>query len=340
MGSLRQAVCLAVAATVCWFSRVPAQAQGVFPGTWRSSTLGQLAALPEGREGACADFSSALVGSVGEDRIYLLHGFTSSGDTTDVRAYDIDTNTWLDPAPTVGAGVPAKAEGAGVAVGGLVYCVGGRSGGSATANVTVYDPTANTLANVAPMGTARAGVAVEKWGKFIYAFGGRSTPSGPCSGDPLDSAERYDTTTNTWSPINPPPTPVTDATAVSKGGKIYLIGGCTAQGLANVTGDVQIYDPGTGSWSSGPIMPTARASLAAEVLGNTIYAIGGLGSGGSNLDVVEALDLDKATWTAGLTPKPTPSSEVQAVAHGGTLYLPGGGSFGVASSVFEAFRRK
>jgi len=45
------------------------------------------------------------------------------------------------------------------------------------------------------------------------------------------------------------------------------------------------------------------------------------------------------TWFGPLTPKPTPSSEIEAVVRGDTIYIPGSGSFGQTADIFEAFSR-
>lgn len=305
----------------------------LFFGRWISSTAGAVAPMPEAREGACVGFSSAPVGGFDEDRIYVTHGFTSFGDTNDTRAYDIDTNTWLalSPAPTV------RSEGVGVAKGGLVYCLGGRSFDVLATN-EAYDPTTDSWTTLAPMSVARAGLAGAALGNKIYTFGGNAVGSGPCSGPALNVAEAYNVATDSWSPITPPPVPVTQAVAITKGSSIYLIGGCTAFNAVQ-PGPVQIYSPNTDSWSAGAPMPTGRASLALGVLGNTIYAIAGWDNFVGNLSVVEGYDVDQDLWVGPLSPKTTAVSETFGVSHGGRIFVPGSGAFGSSSSVNEVFFR-
>jgi N-acetylneuraminic acid mutarotase len=342
----------------------------VFPGSWLSSDNGDVALLLEGREGYCLGFSSASVdlagfdddgdglidedpfdgldndldGLVDEDtagfgsraRIYMTHGFSAtSGDSDDVRVYDIEADVWLNPAPIPPSGNP-RSEGAGVDHGGLIYCLGGRFIGVLDL-VEAYDPTSNSWTVLSPMPTPRAGLAVAGKGSRIYAIGGR-TGGSPCSGQAVNVAEVYDIPSDSWTAISAPPIPVSDATAVAHGGRIFLIGGCTGPFLGILEDAVQIYDPQSDSWSTGALMPTARHNLALGVLGNTIYAIGGESAG--NLDVVEAYDIDKDVWTAALTSKPNPSSENYGVSHGGKIYVPGSGIFGAAQAFFEVFKRK
>ena len=299
----------------------------VFPGIWLSSTALQLALPPEGREGYC-------LGSY-DNEVITTHGFTSSGDSGDVRIYDIAADTWRN-----GTSSPnPRSEGVGVSHDDLVYCLGGRRLGVLSL-VEAYDPGSDTWTTLASMPTARAGLAAAVKGDKIYTFGGNAVGSGPCTGPALNVAEMYDILTDTWSPITPPPILVTHALAEKKGSKIYLIGGCSATDTVLNPSPVQIYDPNTDTWTMGAPMPTPRASFALGTLGNTLYAMGGWDQSTGNLSVVEAYDVDKGMWVGPLTPKTTASSENFAASHGGTLYVVGSGSFGVASRVFEAFKRK
>ena len=312
-----------------------AQSAPIPPGSWLTQPA--VAALLEGKEGYCLGFSSALVSGIKQDRVYMTHGFQPGpGDTNHTRAYDIDTDTWiaLAGAPT------SRSEGVGLEKGGLVYCIGGRLAG-VVATVEAYNPTTDSWTTLTPMGTARAGLAAANVSDFIYTFGGNAVGIGPCSGPALAVAEVYDILADTWSPITPPPIAVTQATAVAKGGKIYLIGGCDNLGAPTADDHVQIYDPNTDTWAAGPPMPTPRAALALGVLGKVIYAIGGTDFAPGNLSVVEAFDTAAGAWFAGaLTAKPVAASEIFAASHGNRLYVPGSGSFGIGSAVHEVFIKK
>ncbi len=290
-----------------------------------------------------------IVGLGGRGRIYMTHGFVAGGDTADVRVYDVQNDVWLDDSDAFGqlpladpASAGTTSEGVGVSQGGLVYCMGGRVAGSGVARdvLEAYNPTTNGWTGLAPM-RARAGLAAAVVGSRIYAVGGRSATGGPCTGAPLNVAEAYDIPSDTWADITPPTFPVTDATAIAHGGKVFLIGGCTvAAGLANVTDKVQIYDRNTDTWTQGATMPTLRANLALGVIGNTIYAIGGIDATTANLDDVEAYDVDKDQWSINLADKTTPASEIHGVSHAGKIFVPGSGAFGMTSSVFEVFKKK
>jgi hypothetical protein len=297
----------------------------VFSGTWLSSTTGDLAPPPDGIEGYCLGING--------NRIIMTHGDrASSGDSGDVSIYNIASNTW-----SAGTASPnPRAEGAGTSAANLTYCIGGRDGNSL---VEAYNSQSDSWTTLAPLGVGRAGLSVASQGSKIFAIGGRFVGGGPCSDAPISpQAEVYDIRSNTWSFIADPPVLVTDAALVSQGGLLYLIGGCDASFTA--VNNVQIYNPRTNSWTAGPSMPTARASLAAASVGGAIYAIAGLaGFVQPNLDVVEGLDVAHGTWFGPLTPKPTPSSEIEAVVRGDTIYIPGSGSYGVVADIFEAFQR-
>jgi len=319
----------------------PKNKDNVFEGKWKSSSTGAVALPAEGREGAC-------MGSVDEFFV-MTHGYASGvGDSGHVRLYDTETNSWSS-----GTSSPnARSEGVGASYGDYVYCIGGR----VQTLVERYDVVGDSWSTMAPMGVARGGpaadvyeyhtdvwvlvelVLVEVLDPRIYVFGGRGGSS-PFSGSVLDSAEVYDINTNTWSAIAPPPTPVADARAVTKGGHIYLIGG--AAGGPQVASTVlQIYDPQTDSWAAGSPLTTARANHVAEVIGDTIYVMGGFDSSQASLTDAEAYDVDKGNWAPWIIDKPNVSTETHAVRIGNKLYIFGSGPFGTASNYFDIFSRK
>ncbi|NOR79781.1 MAG: hypothetical protein GQ529_02940 [Methyloprofundus sp.] len=311
----------------------------VFTGSWISSNDGDVTTLPEAREGAC-------LGRV-DNRLIMTHGY-SEGDTGHVRIYNVNTDTWH-----TGATSPnRRSEGVGATYMGDVFCIGGR----VRTIVERYRLSDNTWTTMSPMNVARGGPAADVFeyemdamdflGEYIidpkiYVFGGRNGAT-PFNGDVLDSAEVYDIKTNTWSAITPPPTPVSDARAVTKGGKIFLIGGAIGSPQES-SALLQIYDPYDDSWEAGPDMDTPRANHAAAYIGNTIYVIGGaLRNSETNdrLDTVEAYDVDKGQWTADLAVKPNGSNETHAVRIANKLYLPGSGLGGASREFFDVFSRK
>ena len=65
-----------------------------------------------------------------------------------------------------------RARHAAAATGGKIYVTGGQDQGSSLNSVCVYDPQANTWAQLASMGTAREGHASAAVGGKLYVFGG------------------------------------------------------------------------------------------------------------------------------------------------------------------------
>jgi Kelch motif. len=117
-------------------------------------------------------------------------------------------------------------------------------------------------------------------------------------------------------------------------GKIYAIGGTTAEGnlgsyTGGVVGTTEEYDPATDKWVFKKSMPTPRAYFAIAVFQNKIHCIGG--SSGLNqttyepiyTNVHEVYDPATDTWET-KTPMPTPRLSLEANTVNGKIYLVGG----------------
>jgi N-acetylneuraminic acid mutarotase len=284
---------------------------------WALGTWSALAPVPSPTEGM-------QVAAVG-DKIVAAYGY-SGGDTNLTRIYDIDSDSWSFAAP---APLPARSEGAAVTHGGALYAVGGRFAGPLN-DLDRYTPQTNTWVSLANMPTARRGLGAAVIGNSLYAIGG-STGAAPCSGSPLDTVERYDISTNTWSTIAPLPSPRSDLAAVAHARKIYVFGGC--RGTLAAIDDVDVYNPATDTWSTAPAdMPTARSSMyGAAAIGNRLYVIGGQNNG-VQLTTNEFYSVFPGTWGTD-TPMPSPRAEMGVVSHDGRIYTVGGGFTGVSSNL-------
>jgi N-acetylneuraminic acid mutarotase len=71
-------------------------------------------------------------------------------------------------------------------------------------------------------------------------------------------------------------------------GKLYAVGGSSANGDSNVN---EAYNPATNTWTTKAHMPTARYGLAAGVIAKILYAVGGQSNNGGYLNTVEAYSL-------------------------------------------------
>lgn len=154
----------------------------------------------------------------------------------------------------------------------------------------------------APMPTARGAPGAAWLGGKIYVAGGfrwkGKAAEDPVLGHPgidssdvaqevLNTHEAYDPATDTWTTLAPLPTARHGLALVASGGRLYAIGGATAEGKALAT--VESYDPGTDSWRSEPALTTPRALLGAVTLADgTILAAGGFGPSGAALRTTEA----------------------------------------------------
>ena len=118
------------------------------------------------------------------------------------------------------------------------------------------------------------GAACASDGTFIYCAGGYSfsIPS------LVAQLIRYDPATNTWTPLEPIPTPSTEASAVYYPvmNQIYVFGGADVdtQTINNLN---QIYDIASNTWSMGPPLPDVRSDMASgyNPANGKIYLVGG-----------------------------------------------------------------
>jgi kelch-like protein 2/3 len=220
-----------------------------------------------------------------------------------------------------------------------LYVIGGGNSGVALFDLERYDPVLDAWTTLASMNTARAGAAAAVIDDGIFVIGGRQSTSGPCSGGPyLDTVEKYDIDTNTWSPVAPLPNQRSDMAAVAHGGKIFVFGGCTGTASApSVTKEVDMYDPQTNTWTRLADMTTARASLVAGHSGDNVYALGGT-DGVSASNANEVYDVAHNSWSSN-TSMTAPRQEAGVNSHGGRIYVVGGSTtFGTSTAANEVFK--
>jgi N-acetylneuraminic acid mutarotase len=205
-----------------------------------------------------------LAAAAGSDgRIYAIGGDSCSSQSgvKTVEAYTPATNHWASVAsmPTARYDLAAAAG-----PDGRIYAIGGSSSNSAGSappgglnTVEAYSPRTNSWATVAPLPTARQGLAAATGpdGR-IYAIGG-STPSGSTpNGSALNTVEAYTPATNSWASVTSLPTARGSlAAAAGSDGRIYAIGGSAAN--CNSCATVEAYDTRLGA--SGSAVPATIA---------------------------------------------------------------------------------
>ena len=114
----------------------------------------------------------------------------------------------------------------------------------------------------------------------------------------------YDPNLNTWSTVAPIPTARYSFAAAVCNGKVYVMGGRTAN---NQIAPVEEYNPQTNSWTVKAQMPTPRTGFQAHELNGAIYAVGGYDNSGSALlTVVEVFNPSTNVWSTS-TPLPQPA---------------------------------
>lgn len=153
----------------------------------------------------------------------------------------------------------------------------------------------------------------------IYITGGTGNSS------VLDKVEEYDPSTDSWTTRAPLLNSRWGHSAEVVGGKIYVMGGCTAGPAGEATASMEIYDPDSEKWESGGNMKTARLGFGSCVANGKIYAIGGRTKepSGDFLASVEVYEPATGTWET-LSPLPVSMGYFTATAAGNYIYVVGG----------------
>jgi N-acetylneuraminic acid mutarotase len=291
------------------------------------------------REGLGAGVINGILYVVGGDSSWEAG---SSLPTLD--AYDPGTNSW-----SARTAMPASRADLAVAVAdSKLYAIGGRVT-SDSKTVDVYDPATDSWSAAAQMPTARGGLAAETVNGMIYAVGGRvAAPDpvlaaivrGPYTIQPrslpgttaINTVERYDPGTNTWSTVAPMPTARAHLAVGVINGILYAVGG---QDGGTEIGALEAYDPATDHWTARAPMPTPREGLAVAVLNGKLYAIGGILSY-READIVEVYDPVMNMWAPGaqlITARLAPAAALL----NGQIYAVGGACYDDVLTEVEAY---
>ena len=220
--------------------------------TWDTT----LAPLPTAR----GFFSTAVV----NDTIYTLGGGypTLAVLLRVVEAYAPTTNAWTRKADMLSPRFGAQAT----VVDGIIYNIGGNYG---ERNCEAYNPSTNEWTAKTPIPPGSGGeLSVTECNGLIYAFGGSTLYSEPCS-----TVYSYDWHTDTWTRKADMPTARFALQTYLVEGKIYAIGGSQAIGISSRT--VEVYNTSDNTWVSKPDMPDSLAWFGGAVVGSKIYVIGG-----------------------------------------------------------------
>ncbi len=226
-----------------------------------------------------------------------------------------------------------RAETGAARVGDKIYVACGfKDGLQPSKEAFAYTPGKNTWITIASVPTALHHTAMASAAGKVYVMGG--VPYGPGGGPKLNtgaewsgstSAFAYDPATDKWTTVKALPHSTAAAGVVGFAGKIYVIGGVDAEGVAlNL---VQIYDPASDAWSTGANMPTSREHVGAAVLDSLIYVSSGR-LGQTSMAKLEAYSPKSDKWYA-FAPMPTLRSDIGFGAAKGKLYAMGGEKPGI-----------
>jgi len=233
----------------------------------------------------------AAVGANG--KLYAFGGAPNAfaGAKSSAAVYDPVTQNWtmLPAMPTARTGATANA------IGGKIYVAGGvDSTGASVASVDVLDIASGTWDSAAhDMNAPRSHHASAVMNGKLYVFGGRNRlADGTESPGILNTGEKYDPVTDTWTAIHAMPSARRSPDAGVLQGCAVVVGGEKKGTFPGTFYETQVYDPGSDSWESMAGMPTARHGAAAGVLLGDLYVAGGAPQTGSTFtDVNEKFSL-------------------------------------------------
>ena len=151
----------------------------------------------------------------------------------------------------------------------------------------VYDPVANTWADLSPMPTTRNHAFSGAVDGKIYVIGGRQGSGHITVSSNTDIVEEYDPALDLWGAVKSPmPTPRSGGGAATYDGRIF-VGGGEYQSPTYSAGfkALEAYDVAANQWIVLPSMPTARHGVAIAFVGNRIHFVSGKAEGGGLPDL-------------------------------------------------------
>lgn len=157
-----------------------------------------------------------------------------------------------------------------------------------------YDPKTDSWKRLADAPRTRDHVSATVASGKLYVAGGRRSTAriGKVMELLVPEVDVYDFATGKWTTLPAAsnlPTLRAGCTAVTQGGKVWIIGGETVQLLAH--NEAEYLDPKTNHWTSGPRLKQGRHGTQAVVYDNRIYIANGSANhgGGPELNTVEVL---------------------------------------------------
>lgn len=158
---------------------------------------------------------------------------------------------------------------------------------------------------IRPLPAPRSGMAAQTVGTNVYVMGGETAEG------ITNSALAYEAQSGIWTEVAAKPTAVTDASAATLFGEIFVPGGRLANGQP--TNVLEIYSPANNAWRVAQSLPHPIAGGLALSDGSFLYLFGGW-DGENYLDTAYLYDPVQDRW------QPLPSmSQARANLVGGSL---------------------
>jgi N-acetylneuraminic acid mutarotase len=201
-------------------------------------------------------------GTANGNKIHFFGGgFPTSGAPVKSHyIYDATTDTWSKAADLT----QARAIHYGVTLNGEVYTLAGQG---VADWCEVYQEATNSWVrkNNLPDSKFWYGAHIVTHGSIFRFCGGGYTA-------PVSTANRYDPSSDSWSPLPNVPVAIHGLDGAAIGDKIYLVGGYHDFVDSD---EVWIYDINTQTYSKGVSLPVGRTYHNIVVIDNCLYSIGG-----------------------------------------------------------------
>jgi N-acetylneuraminic acid mutarotase len=179
------------------------------------------------------------------------------------------------------------------------------------------------------MGSVRSLFGAGTVGNALYVVGGYDGTNA------LNTAEKYNPATNTWTPIAPMSAPRMGLGVGVVNGILYAVGGSSSFAGSSTT--MEAYDPVTNTWAPKASMNTARwqaGVVGIDGINGKLYVVGGYN--GAGLATVEEYDPSTNTWTT-KTSMPTTRWELSLGVINNNIYAVGGWSGTAALNTVEEY---
>ena len=207
-----------------------------------------------------------------------------------------------------------------VSIGGIAYSLGRRSTPQPTIMTPASSPSQSAAFlrwhTLAPLPTARRGLALTAFENRLFAIGGETSQG------ITGALDVYNVDTDTWTALTSKPTPVTNVFAAVINGLIYIPGGRHGPMDNEITSQLEIYDPVLDQWHSGASLPYPISAYALQAFEGRLYLFGGW-NGETYLSTVLMYDPALDNWQE-RTPMPTARAFSGAAVAGGKIYVIGG----------------